>query len=318
MVLAELIHNAGLVDTEELYATAQEFMQQVMPHNLRKLKHYKDDIPLFNLIARFFYPYSNYERAFGRVHQALSNVMAEDDEFLAAGAGQHVAGAQCEDEPAGEGDQQLVAGQAAHRFVDPAEAEDVDDEDRALLLVRTYPRYDYGYGAGVGVEPMEGPGARPELVERVLPGSVLRPLGPEEMERYRAPFREAVLSISGEGAAAGEWKLSGVPAFRKYDAAGKMLFERHIEACDEVMECYLMTGSQDYHLRVLTDGIDTRSRLTMEQVSAMARMSGETETPCALSFSTSALSAQGSSTTPLPITLSLPPRTIPEGSSDSL
>lgn len=37
-----------LVDTEELHATAQEFMQQVMPHNLRKLKHYKDDIPLFN------------------------------------------------------------------------------------------------------------------------------------------------------------------------------------------------------------------------------------------------------------------------------
>jgi ribonuclease E len=37
-----------LVDTEELYATAQEFMQQVMPHNLRKLKLYTDDIPLFN------------------------------------------------------------------------------------------------------------------------------------------------------------------------------------------------------------------------------------------------------------------------------
>ncbi|MET0289947.1 MAG: ribonuclease E, partial [Pseudoxanthomonas sp.] len=37
-----------LVDTEELYQTAQEFMQQVMPHNLRKLKHYTDDIPLFN------------------------------------------------------------------------------------------------------------------------------------------------------------------------------------------------------------------------------------------------------------------------------
>ncbi|WP_093139219.1 ribonuclease E [Pseudoxanthomonas sp. GM95] len=37
-----------LVDTEELHATAQEFMQQVMPHNLRKLKHYTDDIPLFN------------------------------------------------------------------------------------------------------------------------------------------------------------------------------------------------------------------------------------------------------------------------------
>lgn len=37
-----------LVDTEELYQTAQEFMQQVMPQSLRKLKHYKDDIPLFN------------------------------------------------------------------------------------------------------------------------------------------------------------------------------------------------------------------------------------------------------------------------------
>ncbi len=37
-----------LVDTEELYATAKEFMEQVMPQNLRKLKHYTDDIPLFN------------------------------------------------------------------------------------------------------------------------------------------------------------------------------------------------------------------------------------------------------------------------------
>ncbi|MFT4247113.1 MAG: ribonuclease E, partial [Pseudomonas sp.] len=37
-----------LVDTEEMYETAREFVQQVMPHTLRKLKHYKDDIPLFN------------------------------------------------------------------------------------------------------------------------------------------------------------------------------------------------------------------------------------------------------------------------------
>jgi ribonuclease E len=37
-----------LVDTEELHETAREFMQQVMPQSLRKLKHYKDDIPLFN------------------------------------------------------------------------------------------------------------------------------------------------------------------------------------------------------------------------------------------------------------------------------
>ncbi|HYG06484.1 MAG TPA: Rne/Rng family ribonuclease, partial [Stenotrophomonas sp.] len=37
-----------LVDTDELYADAREFMQQVMPQTLRKLRHYKDDIPLFN------------------------------------------------------------------------------------------------------------------------------------------------------------------------------------------------------------------------------------------------------------------------------
>ncbi|WP_082065134.1 Rne/Rng family ribonuclease [Xanthomonas sp. MUS 060] len=37
-----------LVDTVEMYGDAQEFMQQVMPQSLRKLKHYTDDIPLFN------------------------------------------------------------------------------------------------------------------------------------------------------------------------------------------------------------------------------------------------------------------------------
>jgi len=37
-----------LVDTPEMYEEAQEFVQQVMPHNLRKLKHYTDDTPLFN------------------------------------------------------------------------------------------------------------------------------------------------------------------------------------------------------------------------------------------------------------------------------
>ena len=33
----------------------------------------------------------------------------------------------------------------------------------------------------------------------------------------RAPFRDAMLSISGEGPASGEWKLSGVPAFEPAD-----------------------------------------------------------------------------------------------------
>ncbi|WP_417473433.1 Rne/Rng family ribonuclease [Luteimonas mephitis] len=37
-----------LVDTPEMYAEAKEFVEQVMPHNLRKLKHYTDDTPLFN------------------------------------------------------------------------------------------------------------------------------------------------------------------------------------------------------------------------------------------------------------------------------
>ena len=33
----------------------------------------------------------------------------------------------------------------------------------------------------------------------------------------RAPFRDAVLTVSGEGPTAGEWKLSGVPAFEPMD-----------------------------------------------------------------------------------------------------
>ncbi|MEN1971214.1 Rne/Rng family ribonuclease, partial [Luteimonas sp. MJ204] len=37
-----------LVDTPEMYEEAKEFVELVMPHNLRKLKHYTDDVPLFN------------------------------------------------------------------------------------------------------------------------------------------------------------------------------------------------------------------------------------------------------------------------------
>ncbi len=37
-----------LVDTPEMYAEALEFVEQVMPHNKRKLKQYTDDVPLFN------------------------------------------------------------------------------------------------------------------------------------------------------------------------------------------------------------------------------------------------------------------------------
>jgi ribonuclease E len=37
-----------LIDSEELYNDAREFVQQVMPQNLRKLKLYKDTVPLFS------------------------------------------------------------------------------------------------------------------------------------------------------------------------------------------------------------------------------------------------------------------------------
>ena len=52
--------------------------------------------------------------------------------------------------------------------------------------------------------------------------------------------------------------------------------------------------------------------------SAIIRFAGLIATPWAASLSISASSAQGSTTTPLPMTLSLPGRTMPEGSSDSL
>jgi hypothetical protein len=52
--------------------------------------------------------------------------------------------------------------------------------------------------------------------------------------------------------------------------------------------------------------------------SAIISVSGVISTPCARSVSISASSAQGSSTTPLPITDSLPGRTMPEGSSEEL
>lgn len=36
-----------LIDDEATYKEAREFVEQVMPHNLRKLKHYTDSVPLF-------------------------------------------------------------------------------------------------------------------------------------------------------------------------------------------------------------------------------------------------------------------------------
>jgi hypothetical protein len=53
-------------------------------------------------------------------------------------------------------------------------------------------------------------------------------------------------------------------------------------------------------------------------LSAMRRFSGLIATPCVRSRAISSTRCQGSTTTPLPITESLPGRTMPEGSSESL
>ena len=53
-------------------------------------------------------------------------------------------------------------------------------------------------------------------------------------------------------------------------------------------------------------------------VSASIRFCGLMETPCAFKCSISSTSAQGSTTTPLPMMASLPGRTTPDGSSDNL
>ncbi len=37
-----------IIDDSKIYARAKDFMQQVMPHNLKKLKSYEDHVPLFN------------------------------------------------------------------------------------------------------------------------------------------------------------------------------------------------------------------------------------------------------------------------------
>jgi Lrp/AsnC family leucine-responsive transcriptional regulator len=44
-------------------------------------------------------------------------------------------------------------------------------------------------------------------------------------------------------------------------------FERCIEACDEVMECYLMTGDADYLLRVVVADIRALERFVLDRLS---------------------------------------------------
>lgn len=46
-------------------------------------------------------------------------------------------------------------------------------------------------------------------------------------------------------------------------------FESAILRLDEVMECYLMTGSRDYLLRVVCDGLKSYERITRDQLAKL-------------------------------------------------
>lgn len=46
-------------------------------------------------------------------------------------------------------------------------------------------------------------------------------------------------------------------------------FEKAVEGWTEVTECYLMTGSQDYLLRVLTDGIEGYERFLKQKMTRL-------------------------------------------------
>src|SRR5690606_2291861 len=54
---------------------------------------------------------------------------------------------------------------------------------------------------------------------------------------------------------------------REQNTAALAVFERHIEACDEVMECYLMAGDADYLLRVVVPDIRALERLVLDRLS---------------------------------------------------
>jgi ribonuclease E len=71
-----------LVDSEEVFGDARDFMQQVMPQNLRKLKLYKEDVPLFSR----FQIESQIENAFERTVRLPSggSIVIDQTEALTA------------------------------------------------------------------------------------------------------------------------------------------------------------------------------------------------------------------------------------------
>ena len=56
-------------------------------------------------------------------------------------------------------------------------------------------------------------------------------------------------------------------SLREQNTSALAEFERRIEACDEVMECYLMTGDADYLLRVVVPDIRALERFILDRLS---------------------------------------------------
>jgi DNA-binding Lrp family transcriptional regulator len=56
-------------------------------------------------------------------------------------------------------------------------------------------------------------------------------------------------------------------SLREQNTAALAEFERRIEACDEVMECYLMTGDADYLLRVVVPDVRALERFILDRLS---------------------------------------------------
>ncbi|MGE0802152.1 MAG: Lrp/AsnC family transcriptional regulator [Lautropia sp.] len=56
-------------------------------------------------------------------------------------------------------------------------------------------------------------------------------------------------------------------SLREQNTAALAAFEQRIEACDEVMECYLMTGDADYLLRVVVPDVRALERFVLDRLS---------------------------------------------------
>lgn len=56
-------------------------------------------------------------------------------------------------------------------------------------------------------------------------------------------------------------------SLREQSSAALAEFERRIDTCDEVMECYLMTGDADYLLRVVMPDLRALERFILDRLS---------------------------------------------------